>query len=273
MKIPVLAHRDGIFEEVRYAHFMQEIGHSGTPVAMKILSLGMCNYSCPWCKRNGHRRVDGIIQGSEWVELKDIVAKARQHIERGYAIRFSGGDPCCCSEAVKVMVKAIKKAGGMVSIAHNGSDPEFVEQLLEYTDFWAVDLKSINPEKFRILTGTGRKSEKYLENTLQSIQLISLHGTPLEVRTVVFSDTEEDELQKAAEFLASCRNENLFWTLRLYDGKTTEKFKAPAFEDVLIKAKKVKQRYSRLKIGIRVKWDTSKGLIVVSTTHLSEGVM
>lgn len=158
------------------------------------------------------------------------------------------------------MAKAIKKAGGMVSIAHNGSDPEFVEQLLEYTDFWAVDLKSVSLGKFRVLTGTGKDSKEYLEKTMQSIQLISWYDIPLEVRTVIFSDTEEDELQRAAEFLTSCSNKNLFWTLRLYDGKT---FKPPLFEDVLTKAKNLKQKYPGLKIGIRIKWDPNKDLIVI----------
>ncbi|WPX08208.1 radical SAM protein [Anaerocellum danielii] len=262
MQIPVIPHRDGVFEEVRYAHFMQAIGKDN-PIPMKILSFGACNYSCPWCKRNGYRKTKGVIEGSVWMELRDIAKKARQHMDRGYAIRFSGGDPCCFPNITKTLAKAIKKAGGMVSIAHNGSSPEFVEKLIEYTDFWAVDLKSIKPERFRILTGTGRKSEKYLENTLQSIQLISWYDIPLEVRTTVFGDTEGEELERIAEFLLSCENENLFWTLRLYVGKAMEKFKPPVPEDIMVKAKRLKMKYPQLKIGIRSKWDTNKGLIFV----------
>lgn len=71
-RVPILPHKNGVFEEIRYAHFMQVIGRSDKPVPMKILSIGACNYSCPWCKRGGYRKSGGVIQGSEWVELSNI---------------------------------------------------------------------------------------------------------------------------------------------------------------------------------------------------------
>lgn len=166
-------------------------------------------------------------------------------------------------KTVKLLAKLIKKAGGIVSVAHNGSNPEFVQELLDYVDFWAVDLKSIDRKRFKVLTGIGRKSERYFDSTLQSIGLISRYDIPLEVRTTVFGDTSEDELERIAEFLVSCDSPNLFWTVRLYDGPATLRYKPPSLEDMLVKLKKVRLKYPQLKVGIRSKWETNKGLILI----------
>lgn len=40
MRIPVLPYRGEIFEEVRYANFLEKTGYTTTPLPMKILSFG-----------------------------------------------------------------------------------------------------------------------------------------------------------------------------------------------------------------------------------------
>ncbi|WP_148222327.1 radical SAM protein [Caldicellulosiruptor hydrothermalis] len=263
LKIPVLPYKGEVFEEVRYAHFLEKTGYTTTPLPMKILSFGACNYSCPYCKRNGYRKEGNYIKDSIWVETGEIAEKVKEHLMHGYVIRLSGGDPCCFGGVAKAIAKYVKRKGGMVSIAHNGSDPEFVQQLIDYTDFWAIDLKSIRPDRFRRITGTGNKSNKYLNNTLMSISLVSWYDIPVEVRTIIFDDTEESELIEIAKFLKSCANPNLYWTLRLYKGQAVGKFKSPELTKVTDMARRIREAYPVLKIGIRKNWNGESGLLTI----------
>lgn len=263
MKIPILPYKGEVFEEVRYAHFLQQIGHTTAPLPMKILSFGGCNYSCLYCKRNGNKKEGKYIKGSIWTETSKIIEKIDEHLTHGYVIRLSGGDPCCFGKITKIIAKYVKRKGGMISIAHNGSDPEFVQQLITYTDFWAIDLKSIRPDRFRRITGTGDKSNEYLNNTLESISMVSWYSIPIDVRTVIFDDTDESELIEIADFLSSCTNPNLYWTLRLYKGQATGGLKPPEVAKATSMARRIGKMYPKLKIGIRGNWDGKSGLLAV----------
>jgi pyruvate formate lyase activating enzyme len=263
LKIPILPYKGEVFEEVRYAHFLQQIGHTTAPLPMKILLFGGCNYSCLYCKRNGNKKEGKYIKGSIWTETSKIIEKIDEHLTHGYVIRLSGDDPCCFGKITKIIAKYVKRKGGMISIAHNGSDPEFVQQLITYTDFWAIDLKSIRPDRFRRITGTGDKSNEYLNNTLESISMVSWYSIPIDVRTVIFDDTDESELIEIADFLSSCTNPNLYWTLRLYKGQATGGLKPPEVAKATSMARRIGKMYPKLKIGIRGNWDGKSGLLAV----------
>lgn len=255
--IPVIPYKGEIFSETRNAYCLQVFGYPILP--MKILSFGSCNYSCKYCKRNGNQKENDLIVGVRFVSLQNIYTKIDKYTEQGYVIRLSGGDPCCFPEETEEIVHYVKKRDGIVSIAHNGSMPDFIERVIKQTDFFAIDLKTTNYEFFKYLTDTQEKALEYYTNTFKTIEIIKESKALLDIRTVIFHNTSFEELIAIAQILNNGRSENVFWTWRLYKGNDiqghTYTLKPPTVELVYKKAVTIKKYFPSLKLGIRTAWD------------------
>ncbi|HEX5133937.1 MAG TPA: AmmeMemoRadiSam system radical SAM enzyme [Thermoanaerobaculia bacterium] len=108
-------------------------------------------------------------------------------------------EPLITSEWAVAVFREAKQRGLSTGYVSNGNGtPQVLDYIRPWTDFYKVDLKSMDDKHYRELGGV-------LQNVLDTIQGIHARGIWLEVLTLVipgFNDSEE-ELTRAAAFVAS----------------------------------------------------------------------
>lgn len=258
MNIKVLPYKGKAFEEVRPAYFLKAFGED--VLDMRIFSFGKCNYSCPYCKRDGADKTDNeIIEGAIDVSEEAIYKAIDEAIARHQVVRFSGGDPVCYSALVRELMKYAKSKGGITSIAHNGSGPKFVESILPYLDFASIDFKAVSYKQLGEIAGINEEMARTcFTNTINTIKILQNNRIYTDVRTCVFNDTTYEQLAMIANFIQNSENvNNLFWTLRTYSPIDDFDKSPKTPQEMTELAQEISKSNPELKIGVRAKWEPS----------------
>ncbi len=230
-------------------------------IEMKVVPIGECNFSCPYCKRNGnHKKGNQIITGATPVSLQEIKQEIEKAVLEGNIIRLSGGEPCCDYTACFEIAKYVKEIGGEVSIATNGFFPNVIRKLLEQglLDSAAIDYKANDRKRLKELTGlSDGEAEIALNNLKQTIQIVGEYQKPLEVRIPAFQETNIEELIPICEDLRRFLGDAFFFTLRLYSSVEGCTFGECDYEQVIALGTQLSSLYQSATIGIRLKWEKS----------------
>lgn len=254
MKVRVLPFKGKPLSEVRPAFFLKAFGEK--VFDMRIFSFGRCNYACPYCKREGYDKDNLNIEGSVEINEEEIFEAVDEAISKGQVIRLSGGDPVCYPELSLRILKYAKERGGITSIAHNGSGPEFVEKLAPYLDFASIDFKAASFQQLGKIAGINKETaRKCFANTIRTIKILQEKGIYTDVRTCVFDDTSYEQLMQIAELFQGEDKSNLFWTLRTYSQVDSFDKKAKTPQEMTEMGRKISERFKDLRIGIRAKWE------------------
>lgn len=108
-------------------------------VAATIFVTG-CNFRCPYC----HNAELINPKDMETIPEKDILSflEKRKNILEGVCI--TGGEPTLQEKSLKSFIKALKGMGYSVKLDTNGTNPDFLESLIEehLVDYVAMDIKS-----------------------------------------------------------------------------------------------------------------------------------
>lgn len=257
MRIKVLSHNGVIGAEVRKLYFYKSFDQDVVPA--RIISFGACNFSCPYCKRDGNFRApDGSILSSIDCTIEDLYRVCDDAIEKGQVIRLSGGDPCVFPEASVQLAQYVKGKGGRLSVAHNGSSPQFIKKLIDLgLESAAIDLKATRHEvSLRAGLKNGLGAKMY-DRSLETQDLLSSSGILVDVRTPIFSTTTLDDLlELAADIIKGGDREKEFWTLRLYKPVVGCDWDPPrSTEGVVWMIREVKKEFPNLRMGLRAKWE------------------
>ena len=133
-------------------------------------------------------------------EVVEALQKDRTYYERsGGGVTISGGEPVAQHGFLLALLKECKEQGLHTCIDTAGyAEWEHYKQVLPYVDLFLYDLKNMNPERHRSLTGV--RNETILENARR----IASEGKPLQVRIPIVpghTDSEEN-LRATAAFCA-----------------------------------------------------------------------
>lgn len=256
-KIKVLAHKGEVGAEIRPLYFYKAMGVD--IVDARVISFGACNFSCPYCKRDGNfRNADGSIISSIGCKIDDLYKVVDNAIVKGQVIRLSGGDPVVFPEASLAIAKRVKEKAGRLSLAHNGSSPSFVKKLVELgLESAAIDLKAPRLDMSHRAGLKNGMGAKMYDRSIETQDLLSSSGILVDVRTPIFSTTTLDDLlEMAADIVKGGRGENEFWTLRVYKPVIGCDWEPPRnIETVIWMIEQVKAEYPSLKMGLRAKWE------------------
>jgi pyruvate formate lyase activating enzyme len=143
-------------------------------------------------------------------------------------------EPLITSEWAVAVFREAKRRGLYTGYVSNGNGtPQVLDYIQPWTDFYKVDLKSMDDKHYRELGGV-------LQNVLDSIRGIHERGIWLEVLTLTipgFNDSEE-ELRRAASFVASV-SRDIPWHVTAFhpDYKMTDRGPTPA--ETLIRAAEI----------------------------------
>lgn len=256
MKAYIIPYNDELFQETRKSYFLKAFGEEIRD--MRIIPFGKCNYSCPYCKRNGYNKQENIIAGSIEVDEQEIWNAVNDAIIKNQIVRLSGGDPCMYPELSIRILEYTKQLGGTGSLAHNGSSPTFIKYLLDHhlLDSLSVDLKAPNAEKLKEIAGLSERTSYLMwKQTLQTLEILkNTQNVKIDIRTCVFHHTPYEELLKIGTIIQNADIPNAFWTLRVYSIVNSFSKETKTAADLKELAKVLSKELPNLKIGIRVKW-------------------
>lgn len=257
MKAFIIPYEGKLFQETRNAYFLKAFGEDVKE--MRIIPFGRCNYACPYCKRNGYDKKDSSITGSIEVEEEEILFAVEDAVTKHQIVRLSGGDPCTYTNLSIKVLERVKQLGGIGSMAHNGSSPEFIEYLVDkqLLDSISVDLKGKDPQSLQRVAGIPEELSYFMwSKTLATLEILKkAKHIKIDIRTCVFSDTTYEELLSIGKIIKQYSNKNVFWTLRIYSIIDNFSRETKTVEDMKQLAKLLSSQLSDLKIGIRVKWE------------------
>lgn len=134
--------------------------------------------------------------GTEWTPqaLLDQALRYRSYWGKKGGITVSGGEPLLQMEFLTEFFRLAHAKGVHTTIDTAGQpfrqDPEYLaafDLLLEYTDLVMLDLKEMNEERHKALTGHSN------QNILDLARYLSDHGIPMWIRHVLVPDLTDDE--------------------------------------------------------------------------------
>jgi len=184
-------------------HSFESFGTLDGPGIRFLVFMQGCPLRCIYCH---NRDTWDVGKGSLYTpeEIMDEIKKYKTFIDfSGGGITITGGEPTLQAEFVCEVFKLAKGLGIHTALDTSGFvDIAKVKELLEYTDLILLDIKHIDAEKHKRITGVeNRKSRDFA-------LYASSKGIPIWIRYVLlpgFTDDKED-LEKAANFIKELKS-------------------------------------------------------------------
>lgn len=184
-------------------HSFESFGAVDGPGIRYVIFTQGCNLKCKYCQN----RDTWAHQGGTKYSVKEVLDKILRYknyiIPSGGGVTVSGGEPLLHLEFLKALFTELKKEG--ISTAVDTSGVFYltpgIKEVIELTDLFLLDIKCINDEICRDLTGVSNQKE------LEFARYLSENGKHMWIRQVLvpgYTDKEED-LIKLKEFLATLK--------------------------------------------------------------------
>ena len=238
---------------IGYVHSLESFGSVDGPGVRFVVFLQGCALRCKYCHNPETWAAEG---GEEWPaeKLFQRVYRYRNYWGKKGGITVSGGEPLRQMEFLTAFFELARSKGVHTALDTAGQpfrpdDPDYLagfDRLMKSTSLVILDLKEIDPERHRQLTG------KDNANILAMARHISDLGIPLWIRHVLVPGLTDDEegLRRTADidavftghlrheffFLAGQRIENLhgcfsfftFFIITVYRREVKKKRPLPA---------------------------------------------
>lgn len=181
-------------------HSFETFGAVDGPGIRFVVFMQGCALRCKYC----HNRDTWDIRGGSEYTVEEIMEKALRckpymdATDNG-GITVSGGEPLLQASFVTELFKVAHKAGMTTCLDTSGNYyiDEEIEELLRHTDYVLLDIKHIDAEKCRKLTGFSNVNE------LDFARYLSSHKIKIWIRYVLvpgYTDDEQD-LIKTRQFI------------------------------------------------------------------------
>lgn len=155
-----------------------------------VVFLQGCPFRCLYCANPDTIDLKGESKETRPEEILEMAVSQKPFYGKRGGITFSGGEPTMQAEALAPLFRELKAQGIHICLDSNGGIwNRHVEELLGLTDLVLLDIKQINPERHRRLTGRSN------EQTLRTAAWLEEHNRPFWLRYVLvpgYSDAEED---------------------------------------------------------------------------------
>lgn len=179
-------------------HSIETFGSADGPGVRYIVFLKGCNMRCKYC----HNPDTWAVQGENWQTPEEVLKQAlryRPYWRDNGGITVSGGEALLQIDFVTELFRQAKAQGVHTCLDTSGNpftrEQPFYDkflQLMEVTDLFMLDLKQMDPEKHRELTGWDNA------NILDMARCLSDHGKSMWIRHVLVPGVTDDEEQLKA---------------------------------------------------------------------------
>lgn len=185
-------------------HSFESFGTVDGPGIRFVMFLQGCSLKCKYC----HNRDTWNHCGGTQYPLEEILTRIEKYKNyfkpSGGGVTISGGEPLLQVKFLLELLPILKQDDIHVAIDTSGSFDltEDIKKVIDLADLFLLDIKCINDEICKDLTGVSNKQELAFAEYLNSI------GKPMWIRQVLvpgITDHEED-LLKLKKFIASLSN-------------------------------------------------------------------
>lgn len=184
-------------------HSFESFGTVDGPGIRFVTFLQGCPLRCKYCHNPDTWGAGGTEYSVE--EVVERALKYKNYFGDKGGVTVTGGEPLLQIEFVIQLFTALKLKGihtcvdtsGFTFNKDNERSVELHKQLIEVTDLFLLDIKHIDDEKCKALTGQSNK------NTLNFAKFLSDNGKKMWIRQVLvpaWTDNEED-LNKTRAFI------------------------------------------------------------------------
>lgn len=185
-----------------YIHSFESFGTKDGPGIRFVLFLQGCPLRCLYC----HNVDTWDLKDKKYMftpeETMKEIKKVKGFIKTG-GVTISGGEPLMQPEYILELFKLCKEEGIHTAIDTSGYLlNDRIKEVLEYTDLILLDIKQIDPEKYKVLTSVS------LKPTLDFLKYLSEINKPVWIRYVLvpgYTDDEKD-LNAWAKFVSGFKN-------------------------------------------------------------------
>ncbi len=189
-------------------HSFESFGTVDGPGIRYVVFLQGCPLRCQYCHNPDTWGAGGTEYAAEQV-VNQALRYKNYFGEKG-GVTVTGGEPLLQIDFVIELFTLLKARGvhtcvdtsGITFKADNPAVVEKHKKLLELTDLFLLDIKHIDGEKCKRLTGQSN------ENTLAFAKFLSDNGKPTWIRQVLVPDITdgEEDLKKTRAFIDSLRS-------------------------------------------------------------------
>lgn len=137
-----------------YIHQIETMGLVDGPNIRIVIFMQGCPLRCLFCHNPETWNSKSNIELTS-KEIVDEVRKYRPYIEMGGGVTFSGGEPLLQSEFLLEMLKMCRNAGihTCIDTSGTGYSKKYLDEILKYTDLVILDIKAIDEESYKKITG------------------------------------------------------------------------------------------------------------------------
>lgn len=183
-------------------HSVESFGSADGPGVRYIVFLKGCQMRCKYCHNpdtwvNPCGSMDQPKPGDHWQSPKEVLAKAKRYKtywKKNGGITVSGGEALLQIDFVYQLFALAKKEGIHTCLDTSGNpftkeEPFFsnFQKLLEVTDLFMLDIKEMDADKHRQLTGQDNA------NILEMARYLSDQGKAMWIRHVLVPGITDDE--------------------------------------------------------------------------------
>lgn len=190
-------------------HSVESFGAVDGPGLRYVVFTQGCLLRCQYCHNADTWKIGNGKEMTVQEIMDDVLSYLPFFEASGGGITVSGGEPLLQMDFLIELFKECKKHGIHTTIDSSGGPfnrrPNFMEkldELLQYTDLILLDLKHIDSEKHKFITGMTN------EHILDFAQYLSEKNIPVWIRHVLvptLSDFDED-LLRLADFIKTLNN-------------------------------------------------------------------
>ena len=191
-----------------FIHSTESFGSVDGPGVRFVIFVAGCPMRCQFC----HNPDTWNMQVGEQKSADELLAQAlryRSYWKDGGGITVSGGEPLLQMDFMIELFQKAKEKGINTTIDTSGApftrkEPFFgkFNELMKYTDLLLVDIKHIDDEQHKLLTGQTNK------NILDMARYLSEIGKPVWIRHVLVPERSDNDeyLKKLYSFIKTLNN-------------------------------------------------------------------
>lgn len=201
-------------------HSIETFGTVDGPGIRFVVFMQGCPLRCAYC----HNPDTWDFKENKKMTVDDILRKYQsvKEFTKG-GITITGGEPLAQIDFVIELFKNFHNFGIHTALDTSGiyfdkNKTQKYDELIKYTSLVLLDIKQIDDDKHKILTGASNK------NVLDFAKYLSLNKVPVWIRHVVvpsITDNEED-LKNLGKFLSTLKNVKALDVLPYHDMAKTK---------------------------------------------------
>ena len=195
-------------------HSFESLGAVDGPGIRFIIFMQGCHLKCKYCQNRDTWDLKGGVE-YETEDVLDKILRYKNYITPNGGVTISGGEPLLQVDFLIELFEKLKKEKIHTCIDTSGSVAltDKVKKLIDLTDLFLLDIKCINDDICKDLTGVSNKKE------LEFAKYLSDNNKKMWIRQVLIPQItdNENDLKELANYLKSLNGVEKFELLKYHD--------------------------------------------------------